>query len=382
MPGFEVIGKEEQEAVNQIFEDGGILFAHGFDAMRKNFHIREFEVMAREYFGCNHALAVSSGTAAIKIALKALDIRPGDEVITQACNFIATVEAILDCGAIPIIANVDQSLNMDPTDCESLITEKTKALIPVHMLGVPADMDSIMAIAKKHDLKVIEDSCEAVGAKYRGTYLGCIGHAGAYSYDFGKVITCGEGGMVLTNDGNVDKYAREYHDHGHENNPDFPRGKDTKTHYGFNYRMTEVQGAVGKVQLGRLNYIITENKKRYKAFEENIPSTIKTRKIPIGSDPIYDTFLFFTESKDEKKKFVRILNDEGFGTKNFPDAMEWHCTAFWDHALDKKQIEHSQKTKDLLNKAIAIPIWLRKSPLDYTKLAKLLFTYYERKTTN
>ena len=170
MPGFEIIGKEEKNAVNQIFEDGGILFAHGFDAMRKNFHVREFESMTAGYFNCNHSLAVSSGTAAIKVALKALGVKPGDEVITQAFNFIATVEAILDCGAIPVIANVDDTLNMDVVDCETLITNKTKVLLPVHMLGIPTDMDSIMEVSKKYDLKVLEDNCESVGAKYNGKY--------------------------------------------------------------------------------------------------------------------------------------------------------------------------------------------------------------------
>ena len=373
MPGFELIGKEEQEAVSQIFEDGGILFAHGFDAMRKNFHVREFEVMAINHFKCNHALAVSSGTAAIKIGLKSLGVKPGDEVITQAFNFIATVEAILDSGAVPVIANVDDTMNMDPLDCESLITEKTKVILPVHMLGIPVDMNSIMAIARKYKLKVLEDNCETVGAKYGGKYLGTIGDVGAFSFDFGKVITTGEGGMAVTSNAALDKFAREYHDHGHENNPNFSRGKDTKTNYGFNYRMTEMQAAVGKVQLGRLDYIIKENRARYLAFEKNIPKTIKTRKIPDLSEPIYDTFIVFTESVDDKEKYIKILNDEGFGTKNLPDAMEWHCTAYWGHALDEKQIEHSQKTKDILEKSVAAPIWLKKNVSDYTELSKKLF---------
>jgi len=374
MPGFELIGKEEHKAVSKIFDDGGILFAHGFDTMRKNFHIREFETLATKYFNCNHALAVSSGTAAIKVALKSLGVKPGDEVITQSFNFIATVEAILDCGAIPIIANVDETLNMDPTDCASLITKKTKVLLPVHMLGVPVEMNDIMEIAKENKLKVMEDSCESVGAQYYGKYLGTIGNAGAFSFDFGKVITTGEGGMVLSNDLNIDKFSREYHDHGHENNPKLPRGKDTKTNYGFNYRMTEMQAAVGKVQLGRLNYILSENKIRYQMLENNVPSSVTVRKIPNGSDPIYDTFIFFIKSKEEKERCIKILTDDGFGTKNLPDAMEWHCTAFWDHALDSKQIEHSKKTKDLLDKAVAIPIWLRKDVDAYNKLGKKLFS--------
>jgi len=374
MPGFELIDKKEQEAVNQIFNDGGILFAHGFDGLRKNFHVREFEAMAVKHFKCKHALSLSSGTAAIKVALKSLGIQPGDEVITQAFNFIATIEAILDCGAVPVIANVDDTLNIDSNDCKNLITKKTKVILPVHMLGVPANMDSIMKLSKEYKLKVLEDNCEGVGAKYNGKYLGCIGDAGALSFDFGKVITCGEGGMVLTNKMSIDKDGREYHDHGHENNPDFPRGKDTRTNYGFNYRMTEMQAAVGKVQLSKLRYIIEENYKRYNALEKQIPSRIKKRSIPIGSEPIYDTFIFFTDSKDEKEHYIKILNDDGFGTKNLPDAMEWHCTAFWDHALDEKQINHSKKTKDLLEKAIAVPIWLRKNIDDYFKLGKKLFT--------
>ena len=188
MPGFELIDSQEKEIVNKIFDDGGILFAHGFDALRKNYHVREFEESFNDVLRFNHSLAVSSGTAAIKIALKALDVKAGDEVITQAFNFIATVEAILDLGAIPIITNIDNSLNMDVEDCESLITKKTKVILPVHMLGMTADMEGIMNLAAKHDLKVLEDCCEATGAKYQGKYVGNVADAGAFSFDFGKVI--------------------------------------------------------------------------------------------------------------------------------------------------------------------------------------------------
>ena len=149
MPGFELIDNAEFKAVNSIFKNGGVLFAHGFEKIRKNFHVREFEKKVSIYFKSKHALAVTSGTAAIKIALKALNVKPGDEVITQAFNFIATIEAILDLGAIPIMANVDESLNMNPEDLKKIITKKTKAIIPVHMLGVPAKLDQIIKIAQK-----------------------------------------------------------------------------------------------------------------------------------------------------------------------------------------------------------------------------------------
>ena len=284
MPGFEVIDSQEKEIVKKIFDDGGILFAHGFDAIRKSYHVREFEEAFNNVLRFNHSLAVSSGTAAIKIALKALDVKAGDEVITQAFNFIATVEAILDLGAIPIIANIDNSLNMDVEDCESLITKKTKVILPVHMLGMTADMKGIMNLAAKHDLKVLEDCCEATGAKYQGKYVGNIADAGAFSFDFGKVITTGEGGMVTTDKFNVDKFSREYHDHGHENNPDYPRGRDTKTIFGFNYRMTEMQAAIGKVQLSKLHMILEKNKERYIAIEENLDRSFMRRLIHQNSD--------------------------------------------------------------------------------------------------
>tara|TARA_B110000438_G_scaffold300780_1_gene353985 strand:- start:175 stop:1302 length:1128 start_codon:yes stop_codon:yes gene_type:complete len=372
MPGFEIIGKEEQKAVNNVFNEGGVLFAHGFDTLRKNFHIRQFEKIFCKRFNCRHSLAVSSGTASIKIALKAMGVRPGDEVITQAFNFIATVEAIVDVGAIPIIANVDDSLNMSVKDTEKLITSKTKVILPVHMLGVPAEMNSLMKLAKNKKIKVLEDNCESVGAKYNGKFLGTIGHAGALSFDFGKVITTGEGGMIITNDYKIDKYCREYHDHGHENNPKLPRGKDTRKIYGFNYRMTELQGAIGKVQLNKLNFIIKENKKRYNALLKGLNNKFLLRKIPKGSKIIYDTLILIVKNKNLRNKIVKHLKTKGFGTKNLPDAIEWHCSAYWDHILNKKQVSRSKKTKEKLATAIAIPVWLKRSLNDYLQLGKSL----------
>ena len=372
MPGFEIIGKEEKAEINKIFDDGGVLFAHGFDSLRKNFHIREFEKMFCEKINSGHSLAVSSGTAAIKIGLKALGVKPGDEIITQAFNFIATIEAILDVGAKPVIANVDDSLNMDSKEIETLITSKTKAILPVHMLGVATDMNKIMKLSKEKNLKILEDNCESLGAKFDGKYLGTIGNVGAFSFDFGKVITTGEGGMVTTNNQKIDKYAREYHDHGHENNPNFPRGKDTKTIYGFNYRMTELQGAIGKIQLDKLDFIIKNNKLRYEALLNSMGKNFNLRKIPKNSETIFDTLIFFEENENLRNKIVQHLKKQGFGTKNLPDAIEWHCASFWDHALTKDQINKTKKTQDILNKAIAIPIWLKKNVEDYSILGKVL----------
>ena len=372
MPGWEIIGKEENLAVRKLFDDGGILFAHGYEKFRKNFHVREFEKEVCKKIRTKYSLAVTSGTAAIKIGLKALGVKRGDEVITQAFNFIATIEAILDIGAIPVITNVDDTLNMCPKDLASLITKKTKAIIPVHMLGVSANIKELIKIAKKNKIPVLEDNCESFGAKYDKKFLGTLGDVGVASYDFHKTITCGEGGMLFTNNKKIYKFACEYHDHGHENNPKLPRGRDTMTIFGFNYRITEMQGVVGKIQLKKIDLIKKNNKQRYMSLFSSIGKFLSMRKIPQNSESIYDTFIFFVKNKNKRRKIINLLNNEKFGTKNLPDAMKWHCASFWKHALPSNQIKRSLKTEKILSTAIAIPIWLRREVKDYKILGKRL----------
>ena len=369
MPGFEIIDKKEKLAVSKIFEEGGILFAHGFDKFRKKFHVREFEEQAKKKIGTKFALAVTSGTSATLIALKALGVKKGDEVITQAFNFIATVEAIIEVGAKPIMVNVDETLNMCPQDLKKNITKKTKVIIPVHMLGVSARMDEIKKIAKQKKIKILEDNCESMGAKFGNKYLCSLGDVGVVSFDGGKTITCGEGGMIFTNNKSVYKYCKEYHDHGHELNPKRPRGRDTKTITGFNYRMTELQAAVGKEQLKKLDFIIMQNKLRFNSIYQVLKKTDQVfRDTPKKSDKIYDTLILICKSKKLRKKIIHILNKNKIGTKNLPDAIEWHCAYFWDHALKSNQINKLKKTRDILRQSIAIPMWLKKTKEDYRKL--------------
>ena len=374
MPGYELINFKEQKEVNKLFKEGGVLFAHGFENLRKKYHVREFEKKCAQFFESKRCLAVSSGTAAIKIGLKALGVKEGDEVITQAFNFIATVEAILDLRAKPIIINVNKNLNMDPAELEKSITKKTKVVIPVHMLGFSAEMRKIKKICKRKNIKILEDNCESVGAKYNNKFLGTLGHMGVFSFDHGKILTTGEGGIILTNNLKLDKYAREYHDHGHENNPKFSRGKDTKTIYGFNYRMTEIQAVIGKVQLKKLKYILKENKKRYEILHNKIKNKFEIRTNPKGSTPNYDTFIFFEKNRKKRKNILKQIKKNSFGTKNLPDAIEWHCAFYWNHALPAREIRNSLKTKNLLSNSIAIPINLKKTTKDYINLAKSILS--------
>jgi len=375
MPGFEWIDKKELKAVKKIFNEGATLIAHGFDKIRKNYYVRDFEKFSNKYFKSKNCLAVSSGTAAIKISLKSLGVKAGDEVITQSFNFIATIEAILDCGAKPIIANIDKTLNMDPEEIPRLVTNKTKAIIPVHMLGVPCEMTKIIYYSKKFKIPILEDNCEAVGGKYKNKFLGTIGDIGVFSFDHGKIITSGEGGMILTDNRKYANYVREFHDHGHQNNKKFPRGRDTRKIFGFNYRMTELQGAIATVQLGKLNKMIAFNISRYKVLQKTLGTHFSIRKIPETSKCIHDTFIFIQKNKKKRNKIINILNEMKFGTKNLPDAMQWHCSYFWDHALPKKQVKRSKKSFEILNNCIAIPILKNKSIKQYQELSLKIIKY-------
>ncbi len=365
MPGYELIGKEEQEYLMDIFNtSNGVLFPHGFDALRNNrYRVREFEKKFAAKMGAQYAQAVTSGTVAQVVAMLAMGVKPGDEVITQAFTFVATVETIIAIGAVPVIVDVDDSYNMDPNELEKAITSKTKLIVPVHMLGNTAAMDEIMSIAAKHKIAVLEDSCEALGASYKGKFAGTIGRVGIYSLDFGKTITTGEGGMIVTDDENIYKYCKEYHDHGHESNPAFPRGRDTRTMAGMNYRMNEMQGAVGMAQLEKLDTIVAANRKNKTYLEQYIQSDkITFRKLTDASGDLSDTLIFNFGTEAEALKFVELYKVAGYGTKNIPDAIDWHFAGTWNHMFadvprycDTWKTEW-QRSADLLYRSVALPI--------------------------
>lgn len=366
MPGFEVIGDEEKQALNELFERNGILYRYGFDALRKNvFKTDEFEKMFAETVGSKYAQAVTSGSAALLVALKGLGIGPGDEVITQSHTFVATVEAIIETGATPVITEIDDTLNMDIQDLKQKITDKTKCIIPVHMMGSAANMDEIMAIAKEKGIAVLEDACQAIGGTYKGKMLGSIGTLGAYSFDYGKTITSGEGGMVVTNDETIFKRAGAYSDHGHDHDPTVGRADDTRLHgAGFNYRMCDLQAAVGIAQLKKLEDILVKvraNKKKFKERLKDVPG-ITFRKHVDEQGEVGDSLIFYAKDEAAAKIFVKKIQEAGLGTKNLPDALKWHYAATWDHMLKGSGYENLgskwPKSNDLLYRAIALPVMI------------------------
>lgn len=367
MPGWELIGSEEQESLNSIFaQSNGVMFAHGFDHLRNGrFRVREFEAELKQAHSMRHCLATTSGTMAQYIAMKAMGIGPGDEVITQAFTFVATVETIVELGATPVVVDVDETYNMDPTLLEQAITPQTKLIIPVHMLGNPCDMDKISELARKHKIPVLEDGCEAFGGFYKGKPVGSLGDVSVFSFDFAKTITTGEGGCIFTNDRLLDKRMREFHDHGHESNSLLPRGRDTKSFPGLNLRMSELQAAVGQAQLKKLKIIREGNLRNKKiikdALLENQDSGLKFRRI---TDPeeLADTLIFNFPELTRTQEVVEKLTELGVPTKNLPDALDWHFAGKWNHMFNDvpkyKKSWHMEwaKTADLLERSISIPI--------------------------
>lgn len=384
MPGYELIGKEERDAVNDVFDKGGVLYRYGYADRRQNiYRVDEFEKAFAQKFGVKYALAVSSGTAALKTALLALDVKPGDEVIAQSHTFIATVEVITEVGAIPVITEVNKTLNMDPEDLKKRITKKTKAVIPVHMSGVAAQMKEILAIAKEHNISVLEDNAQSCGGTYNGKKLGALGQVGVFSFDFGKTMTTGEGGMIITDDEHIFKESREYSDHGHELNPKFPRGEDTRHRSGFNFKVNELMGAIGMAQLKKLDDVIKyqrENKNKIKEGIKNNPD-IEFREVPNPEGDVADTLTFFLKNREKAKKFVSMWVGKGFGTKNLPDAINWHFAGTWDHIFSqygaykgKDLTEVWKKSSDILRRAIAIPILVK---MDNSQIKKIIDTINE-----
>ena len=333
MPGFELWSDAERKEVNDVLETG-ILMRYGFDGPRKGiWKSVELEKTICHTFGAGYAQLTSSGTAALTTAMAALGIGAGDEVIMPAFTFVASFEAVLSVGAIPVLVDVDDSLTLNPDAVRKAITSKTKCVMPVHMCGSMADMDALIAICNQHNLLLLEDACQSIGATYKGKYLGTIGDAGTFSFDFVKTITCAEGGVVLTNKEEVYIKCDGYSDHGHDHKG-VDRGADLHPFLGYNFRISELHAAVGLAQIKRLQEFLSIQKRNHAALKEilsQIPG-IEFRRLP---DPKGDscTFLsWFMPTGDIASKLIDTLKADGILAGNFYwYNNNWHYIRKWDH---------------------------------------------------
>jgi 8-amino-3,8-dideoxy-alpha-D-manno-octulosonate transaminase len=333
--GSEEFAEEEKEAVLRVLDKKRV-----FRYLAKGLEDSEaaaLEKSYRELTGRKCALAVSSGTAALIAGLVGAGVGPGDEVIVPAYTYIATPAAVISARGVPVICEIDASLNMDPADLERKITRFTRAIVPVHMRGVPARMDEIMAVARRHNLRVVEDVSQANGGRYRGKMLGSIGDVGCFSLQQYKVITAGEGGMVVTDDETIYQRCMMAHDsairfwQGDAAIPSFP---------GENFRLSELAAALAVAQFGKMPSILQRlraTKARVVSQLKNVPG-IELQDVPDPEGDCGTLLIFFCASAEKAKRFSAALKAEGIpnGTMYDNTIADRHIYRNWDYILAKR----------------------------------------------
>lgn len=337
-PGGLRIDEKEETAVLEVLRTQRLFRYYGTQPGPSR--VAALEQRFADVIGVEHVLAVTSGTAALICGLAALEIGPGDEVIVPAYTWIASAEAVLAVGAAPVVAEVDETLTLDVTDVEQRITPHTRAILPVHMRGAPCNMDTLMDVARKHSLAVIEDVAQADGASFKGRRLGSIGDLGAFSFQFNKILTAGEGGAVTTQDLNLYHRAVMVHDvvGGQRNN--IPPQEIIP---GLNFRMSELQGAVLLVQLERLESLLQDmrrNKAMLKGAVQGITGqkgvTFRTIHDQTGEAAI--ALVFYLPSAERAQAISQALNVEGAPSAVMyrPDKVDYHVYPHWAPIVNQK----------------------------------------------
>jgi 8-amino-3,8-dideoxy-alpha-D-manno-octulosonate transaminase len=337
MAGTEFYGAEERKEINEVLETG-IFFRFNHDAQRNGiWKAKEFEAEVAKLVGAKYAHAVSSGSTAVSCALAAAGIGAGDEVIVPPFTYIASVEAVIFAGALPVFAEVDETLCLSAEGIKKAITPKTKAVLLVHMCGQMAQMDEIMAVVKEHNLVLVEDAGQAMAASYKGTSTGLFGATGCYSFDFFKIATAGEGGVFVTNNEEAYKLADNYSDHGHShlgNN----RGMETHPVLGFNYRISELHAAIGLVQTRRVP-MIRENNNRIKTKMMQELGKIAGVSFATIPDPNGDSATFLNlmlPNTELAQQVVDTFNANGVSGFNYWYTNMYHFINQWDHIKEGK----------------------------------------------
>jgi dTDP-4-amino-4,6-dideoxygalactose transaminase len=291
------MGAEEKQAVLEVLDSG--IIAQGP-------RVKAFEEGFAQMCGVKHAIATSSGTTALHVAMLAHGIGEGDEVITSAFTFIASANSVLYAGAKPVFVDIDpRTFNLDVNQIEAAITPRTKAILPVHLYGLACDMDPIMSLAEKHGLAVIEDACQSHGATYKGKKVGSFG-TGTFSLYPTKNMTSGEGGMITTNDSAIDEKSRVLRQHG-------MRVRYYHDELGFNFRMTDIHAAIGLAQLQKLEQFNAKRQANAKFLSENLKGVV-TPYVPEGCTHVFHQYTI--RVPDGKRDALRAhLQEKGVGSE-------------------------------------------------------------------
>ena len=359
-PGAFLVDDEERKEVAQVMESGYLSRYGNAKDTRFKRKVITLENKFTKIIGVKYAVAVSGGTGAIMASLVALGVGPGVEVLIPGYTFVASISAVLAIGGTPVLTEIDDSLNMDPTDLEQRITDATKVVMPVHMLGNPAAMDGIMAIAKKRKLLVLEDCCQALGASYKGKPLGSIGDIGAFSLNINKTITCGDGGIVVTKSKAFFERAFGFHDQGHH---PLRSGVEigARSIIGINLRMNELTGAFALGQLKKLDTIIKILRDKKARFKEIVAGAgIKEMSFRKINDPGECATLLTVIFQD--KDAARIVA-KALGTRRVSES-GWHVYNNMEQILaltdDKGKCLYYKhmlpRTDDILERSINLSV--------------------------
>jgi len=326
------IGQEEIDAVARAINEKSLFKINDKLQLVKNVD----EALCR-IFGAEYAIFMTSGHAALTSALVGMGIGPGDEVIVPAYTYISTAMAVVAAGAIPVIAEADETLTLSPKDFEAKITSRTKAVIPVHIQGFPCRMDEIMRIAQEHGIRVLEDACQADGGSFGGRRLGTIGDAGALSFNYYKIITCGEGGALLTNNRDLFENALIYHDSSAiayfgNQMEDF----HAEQFCGSEYRANEISAAVLGVQLTRMDGILADNRRNKKSLMEKIAPYVTFAPLNDAEGDCATTLALRFDSEEEARRFAGAPGVRG----GLPIDTGKHVYKNWTPIMQKRGALH------------------------------------------
>ncbi len=358
-PGGMEVGQEELAALARVIESKNLFRYYGIGDGPDE--VASFEREFAELMGTKHALCLNAGSSALICALIGAGVGEGDEVIVPAYTWNATPNAVLASRALPVLAEVDESLTLDPADVERRITPRTRAILPVHMRGAPAAMDELAALAKKHDLALIEDVCQAAGATYRGRRLGTFGDAGAFSLQFNKIITTGEGGVLITDRDDLLDLALDVHDCANS----VRRGVGLPKFAGYNFRASELTGAMARVQLSRLDGLLQRmrvNHARLSTEINGLPGlTLRRANCDDGDAGI--ALIAFADSAARASEAAAALNAEGVLAMRIydPDTPDLHIYPFWAPVLaaieaDGRPAPDCPRTLELVERSIHIDV--------------------------
>jgi len=364
-PGAVMIDEQEIESVVEVLKAKSPFRYYGPNMMWK---AKTFEEKFAMFIGVKHCLAVSSGTAALVVGLRALGIGPGDEVVVPANTFIASAGAVLECGAVPVFCEIDESFTIDVSKIEERITSRTRAIMPVHFGGAPCNMGSIMRIAETYRLFVIEDCAQACGAAFDGKRVGSFGHVGAFSFQINKIITTGDGGAVVTNSDELYLRAVRAHDHGCLRNEDgrLSLEESSEAFFSTNYRMNELTAAVGLAQLSKVENIIKKMKFNKISIIESLTS-MRNFKVSRIWDKEGDTgrnLMLIANTRDRAALLVGKLKRHGFSAsvpyggypvyfhKQIKDLRMWKKYA----KMGKSIVDSCPFTEKLLPRSVMIGV--------------------------